>query len=137
MRLSFSRHSGCGTSALRLLCDPRVRFEPNRRDCCSSQRAHAWIVNAGPAKRLASDSRRPRHHRMTSKSLRDQLIVGLASAVVLAGALASTHPIYMARAEIVRRLFAHEYVDSTTLRAPCLLRSSAVALRTPQSLPDR
>ena len=74
---------------------------------------------------------------MTSKSLRDQLIVGLASAVVLAGALASTHPIYMARAAIVRRLFAHSYVDSTTVRAPWLLRSSSAALRSPQFLADR
>jgi soluble lytic murein transglycosylase-like protein len=74
---------------------------------------------------------------MTSKSLRDQLIVGLASAVVLAGALASTHPIYMARAAIVRRLFAHDYVDTTMLRAPWLSVSSAVALRSPQFLADR
>jgi soluble lytic murein transglycosylase-like protein len=74
---------------------------------------------------------------MTSKSLRDQLIVGLASAVILAGALASTRPIYMARAAIVRHLFAHDYVDSATLRAPWLLTSSAAALRTPQFLADR
>ena len=74
---------------------------------------------------------------MTSKSLRDQLIVGLVSAVALAGALASTRPIFMARASLVRRLFAHEYVDSATVRAPWLTRSSAVALRSPQFLADR
>jgi soluble lytic murein transglycosylase-like protein len=74
---------------------------------------------------------------MTSKSLRDQLIVGFASAVGLAGVLASVHPIYMARATIVRRLFAHEYVDSIALRAPWLLASSSAALRTPQFLADR
>jgi soluble lytic murein transglycosylase-like protein len=74
---------------------------------------------------------------MTSKSLRDQLVVGLASAAVLAGALASSHPIYMARASIVRHLFAHEYVDSATLRAPWLTTSSAAALKSPQFLADR
>lgn len=74
---------------------------------------------------------------MTSKSLRDQLIVGLASAVILVGALASTHPLYMARAAIVRRLFAHDYVDTTMLRAPWLSMSSAVALKSPQFLADR
>ena len=74
---------------------------------------------------------------MTSKSLRDQLVTGFISAVVLAGALASTHPIYMARTAVVQALFTRDYVDSTAIRAPWLLSSSAVALRTPQFLADR
>lgn len=74
---------------------------------------------------------------MPSKSLRDQLIAGLVSAVVLIGALAATQPIYLARAAVIRALFAHEYIDSTTIRAPWLVSSSAVALRTPQFLADR
>src|SRR5258708_11223866 len=82
-------------------------------------------------------SPRLRQHHMTSKSLRDQLIVGLASAVILAGALASTHPIYMARAAIVRRLFATASSSSTTLRAPCLRPPTPAALPTPQFLPAR
>lgn len=65
------------------------------------------------------------------------MIVGLASAIVLAGALASTHPIFMARTSLVRHLFSHSYVDSATLRAPWLTTSSAVALRSPQFLADR
>lgn len=74
---------------------------------------------------------------MHSRSLRDQLIVGLASAVVLAGALASTKPIFVARTALVERLMKHEYVDSTTLRAPWLTVSRDSALRTPQFLADR
>src|SRR5439155_20800753 len=91
----------------------------------------------GPPLRLRSSSRRHESHLMPSKSLRDQLIVGLASAIVLAGALAATQPIYMARTAIVQRLFAHGYVDSTVVRAPCLHQSSAASLRTPQFLADR
>jgi soluble lytic murein transglycosylase-like protein len=74
---------------------------------------------------------------MTSKSLRDQLIVGFISAAVLAGALASTHPIYMAKTAIMQRLFAREYTDSMTMRAPWLNSSADVALRSPQFLADR
>ena len=74
---------------------------------------------------------------MTSKSLRDQLIVGLASAVVLAGALASTHPIFMAKTAIMRRLFARQYADSTLIRAPWLTGSRDAALRSSQFLADR
>jgi soluble lytic murein transglycosylase-like protein len=92
---------------------------------------------SGPPRGLLQPAAVLESHFMTSKSLRDQLIVGLACAVILAGALASAHPIYMARTAIVRRLFAHNYVDSTTLRAPWLLTSSAIALRTPQFLADR
>jgi len=73
---------------------------------------------------------------MTSKSLRDQLIVGIASAAVLACALASTHPIFMTKTAIMKRLFAHDYVDSTAMRAPWL-SSPAAALRSPQFLADR
>jgi hypothetical protein len=74
---------------------------------------------------------------MPSKSLRDQLITGFVSAIVLVGALASTHPIYMARTAVVQALFTRDYIDSTTIRAPWLLSSSSVALRTPQFLADR
>jgi soluble lytic murein transglycosylase-like protein len=74
---------------------------------------------------------------MQSKSLRDQLIVGLASAVILAGALASTQPIFVAKAGIVRRLFEHRYTDSTTIRAPWLNGSREAALKSPQFLADR
>jgi soluble lytic murein transglycosylase-like protein len=74
---------------------------------------------------------------MTSKSLRDQLIVGLASALVLVGALVLTQPVYLAQMSVVRNLFSRGYVDSTELRAPWLTSSSAAALRTPQFLADR
>jgi soluble lytic murein transglycosylase-like protein len=74
---------------------------------------------------------------MRSRSLRDQLVVGLASAVVLAGALASTHPIYMAKTAIMARLFAPPAVDSTTGEAPWLTQSPAQAIRSPQFLADR
>jgi soluble lytic murein transglycosylase-like protein len=74
---------------------------------------------------------------MTSKSLRDQLIVGLVSGVALASALALMQPVYMGRVSIVSRLFSHGYVDSTVMRAPWLVKSSAAALRTPQFLADR
>ena len=74
---------------------------------------------------------------MPSKSIRDQLIVGFVSAVAFAGALALTRPIYMARTTIVGRLFRHDYMDSTTRRAPWLNRPTSVALRTPQFLADR
>jgi soluble lytic murein transglycosylase-like protein len=73
---------------------------------------------------------------MTSKSLRDQLIVGLASAAALVGALALTQPVYMAQASLVRRLFTHDYVDSTALRSPWL-KSTIAALKSPQFLADR
>lgn len=74
---------------------------------------------------------------MPSKSLRDQLIVGLASAVVLSGALALTHPVFVGNTSIIRRLFAHEYSDSTAIRAPWLHAARDVALRSPQFLADR
>ena len=75
---------------------------------------------------------------MRSKSLRDQLIVGFTSAVVLAGALASTHPIYVAKTAIMQRLFARKTADTTvTMLAPWLTKSAAEAIRTPQFLADR
>jgi soluble lytic murein transglycosylase-like protein len=75
---------------------------------------------------------------MRSKSLRDQLIVGFASAVVLAGALASTHPIYMAKTAIMQRLFARKPADaSAKMLAPWLTKSASEAIRTPQFLADR
>jgi soluble lytic murein transglycosylase-like protein len=74
---------------------------------------------------------------MRSKSLRDQLVVGIASAVVLSGALASTRPIYMAKTAIVQRLFARKAPDSTQALAPWLTKSAAEAIRTPQFLADR
>ena len=74
---------------------------------------------------------------MRSKSLRDQLIVGLASAVVLAGALASTHPIYVAKTAILQRLFARTAADTSSRLAPWLTKSATEAIRTPQFLADR
>jgi soluble lytic murein transglycosylase-like protein len=74
---------------------------------------------------------------MRSKSLRDQLVVGLASAVVLAGALASTHPIYMAKTAIMQRLFAREAVQPADTQAPWLTQTTAQAIRSPQFLADR
>jgi soluble lytic murein transglycosylase-like protein len=74
---------------------------------------------------------------MSSKSLRDQLIVGFASAVVLAGALASTHPIYVAKTAIMQRLFARKMADTTTVLAPWLTKSGEEAIRSPQFLADR
>src|SRR5688572_20321452 len=74
---------------------------------------------------------------MHSKSLRDQLIVGFASAVVLAGALASTHPIYMAKTAIMQRLFGREAVAAGSVEAPWISQSTADAIRSPQFLADR
>jgi soluble lytic murein transglycosylase-like protein len=74
---------------------------------------------------------------MRSKSLRDQLIVGIASAVVLSGALASTHPIYMAKTAIIQRLLARKAADTTTTLAPWLTKPAAEAIRSPQFLADR
>src|SRR5215207_3487218 len=74
---------------------------------------------------------------MRSKSLRDQLIVGFASAVVLSGALASTHPIYMAKTAIMQRFFSHAAPDTTTAQAPWLTLPTALAIRSPQFLADR
>jgi hypothetical protein len=74
---------------------------------------------------------------MTSKSLRDQLIVGSITAVAFAGALALTQPVYVSRGDLVSRLFSHGYVDSTHLHAPWLDRSAAAAIKTPQFLADR
>lgn len=74
---------------------------------------------------------------MHSKSLRDQLIVGFASAVVLAGALASTQPIYMAKTAIMQRLFAREAVDTTEVVAAWITQPTAEAIRSPQFLADR
>jgi soluble lytic murein transglycosylase-like protein len=74
---------------------------------------------------------------MTSKSLRDQLIVGAVSAIAFAGALALTQPVYMHPSSLVGLLFNHHYVDSTRLRAPWLDKSAAAAIRTPQFLADR
>lgn len=74
---------------------------------------------------------------MHSKSLRDQLVTGFVSAAVLAGALASTQPIYMAKTAIMQRLFAREAPDSTERQAPWLTQSAAQAIRSPQFLADR
>lgn len=74
---------------------------------------------------------------MTSKSIRDQLIVGSISALAFVGALALTQPVFMARATLVGRLFNHGYVDSARVRAPWLDKSAAAAIRTPQFLADR
>ena len=75
---------------------------------------------------------------MSSKSLRDQLIVGFASAVVLAGALASTHPIYVAKTAIMQRLFAPRQADAIAApQAPWLNLPTAQAIRSPQFLADR
>jgi len=74
---------------------------------------------------------------MGSKSLRDQLLVGFASAVVLAGALASTQPIYMAKTAILQRLFARETVVVTEAPAPWLNLTTAEAIASPQFLADR
>jgi soluble lytic murein transglycosylase-like protein len=74
---------------------------------------------------------------MSSKSLRDQLIVGFASAIVLAGALASTHPIYMAKTAIMQRLFAREAVSPVEAEAPWLSQTTEKAIRSPQFLADR
>jgi soluble lytic murein transglycosylase-like protein len=74
---------------------------------------------------------------MASKSLRDQLIVGLASAVVLSGALASTQPIYVAKTAIMQRLFGHKVVDPVVAQAPWLTLPAAQAIRSPQFLADR
>lgn len=64
-------------------------------------------------------------------------MVGLASAVVLAGALASTHPIYMAKTAIMQRLFAREAVVSGEAQAPWIGESTETAIRSPQFLSDR
>jgi hypothetical protein len=74
---------------------------------------------------------------MTSRSLRDQLVVGFASAVVLAGTLVSMNPVFIARAGIMKRLFEHRYVDSTAIRAPWLTAPRDSALKSPQFLADR
>jgi soluble lytic murein transglycosylase-like protein len=74
---------------------------------------------------------------MRSKSLRDQLIVGFASAVVLAGALASTHPIYVAKTAIMQRFFSRQPADTATLQAPWITQPTAQAIRSPQFLADR
>jgi soluble lytic murein transglycosylase-like protein len=75
---------------------------------------------------------------MRSKSLRDQLIVGLASAVVLSGALASTQPIYVAKTAILQRLFArHVARDTIAPLAAWLTKPAAEAIRSPQFLADR
>ena len=75
---------------------------------------------------------------MRSKSLRDQLIVGFASAVVLSGALASTRPIYVAKTAIMRHFFGARSADTTiTTLAPWLTKPAAEAIQTPQFLADR
>jgi soluble lytic murein transglycosylase-like protein len=75
---------------------------------------------------------------MHSKSLRDQLVVGFASAVVLAGALASSHPIYMAKTAIMQRLFARKAANPVAIvQAPWLTQPTAQAIRSPQFLADR
>lgn len=64
-------------------------------------------------------------------------MVGLASAVILAGALASTHPIYMAKTAIMQRLFAREAVVPVAAQAPWISESTENAMRSPQFLSDR
>jgi soluble lytic murein transglycosylase-like protein len=75
---------------------------------------------------------------MRAKSLRDQLIVGFASAAVLAGALASTQPIYVAKTAIMQRFFGPRVADTTAAPlAPWLTKPAAEAIQTPQFLADR
>jgi soluble lytic murein transglycosylase-like protein len=75
---------------------------------------------------------------MRAKSLRDQLIVGFASAAVLAGALASTQPIYVAKTAIMLRFFGPRAADTTAAPlAPWLTKPAAEAIQTPQFLADR
>src|SRR3954469_23688466 len=75
---------------------------------------------------------------MTSKSLRDQLIVGFASAIVLAGALASSHPVFVAKTAIVQRLLSRGHAAATGERLPAWIALSAeAAVKTPQFLADR
>jgi soluble lytic murein transglycosylase-like protein len=58
--------------------------------------------------------------------------------VVLAGALASTHPIYVAKTAIMQRLFAPRQANTiATPRAPWLDQPTAQAIRSPQFLADR
>jgi soluble lytic murein transglycosylase-like protein len=75
---------------------------------------------------------------MSSRSLRDQLIVGFASAVVLAGALASSHPVFVAKTAIVRRLLSRGDAAPAGDRLPVWIAMSAeAAVKTPQFLADR
>jgi soluble lytic murein transglycosylase-like protein len=75
---------------------------------------------------------------MSSKSLRDQLIVGFASAVVLAGALASSHPLFVVKTAIVQRLLARGHADASGESVPAWVAlSPEAAVRTPQFLADR
>lgn len=74
---------------------------------------------------------------MGSKSLRDQLIVGFASAVVLAGALASSQPIYVAKVAIFDRLFAPKVAPAPAAEVAWLTQSAADAIKSPQFLADR
>jgi soluble lytic murein transglycosylase-like protein len=75
---------------------------------------------------------------MRAKSLRDQLIVGFASAAVLAGALASTQPIYVAKTAIMQRYFGPRAADTPAAPlAPWLTKPAAEAIQTPQFLADR
>jgi soluble lytic murein transglycosylase-like protein len=58
--------------------------------------------------------------------------------VVLSGALASTHPIYMAKTAIMQRLFGRAVIDPIeTQGAPWLTQPTAEAIRSPQFLADR
>jgi soluble lytic murein transglycosylase-like protein len=74
---------------------------------------------------------------MRSKSLRDQLIVGFASAVVLAGALASSQPIYVAKTAIMKRLLSRGAIDTVTVQSAWLTQPAAEAIKSPQFLADR
>lgn len=74
---------------------------------------------------------------MRTKSLRDQLIVGLASAVVLGGALASTHPIYVAKTAIMQRFFGPRVVEEAVREVAWIAKPAAEAIRSPEFLADR
>ena len=74
---------------------------------------------------------------MTSKSLRDQLVVGFASAIVLGGALASTHPIYVAKTRIMERFFSKAPARVVEVAPLWVTASASDAIRSPQFLADR
>ena len=64
--------------------------------------------------------------------------------LLAAGALATViftvsrvHPVFVQRQTVVAEIMRHDYVDSTTLRAPWLNGSTEEALRTPEFLADR
>lgn len=71
------------------------------------------------------------------RSVWRQLALAVGSAAAIVAATTLTKPFYVGRAPVARQILAHVYVDSTTLRAPWLIASGDVAIRTPQFLHDR